>query len=171
MALRQMKLEWSLVGLLLIAWGCDNDQKATKLQYMPDMADAPVVEAQEGYLDPPPHAIARESTRIFADPDKASERYVNTLPANEENLAAGKKFFGIYCGVCHGQDGKGNGTLTNNYPKDSVPDITRSEIRGNSDGWYMDKILRGGALMPSYAYATEHKERWQIIMYLRSMQK
>ena len=85
-------------------------------------------------------------------------------------MAAGKRLYNTYCTVCHGADGKGEGTLGAAYPI-SVPDISRPDLAARKDGFFFVKISKGGAMMPSYGHATSPHERWQIISHLRTLQK
>ena len=43
--------------------------------------------------------------------EAAKAELLNPMPTNEVNLAAGKELYGIYCAVCHGNKGDGQGTL------------------------------------------------------------
>ena len=154
---------------------CSEDRNTTKLQYMPDMADAPTVKAQEDFLNPPEHSVATTAILYPSDMNVA-EAELKMPPALgypsklEENLAAGKCLYNTYCTVCHGADGKGKGTLGAAYPI-SVPDISRPDLAARKDGFFFVKISKGGAMMPSYGHATSPHERWQIISHLRTLQK
>ena len=122
-------------GLALSA--CKEGRNVTKLQYMPDMADAPTVKTQESYLNPPEHSVATSAilypaTMEIAEAELAMPR---TAPGRLENeLAAGKKLYNTYCKVCHGEDGKGKGTLGASYPI-AVPDISRPDLAWRKDGF------------------------------------
>ena len=154
---------------------CSEDRNATKLQYMPDMADAPTVKAQEDYLDPPEHSVSTAAILYPATIEVAEAEL--KMPAAlahpaklEANLAAGKRLYNTYCALCHGADGKGEGTLGKEYPI-SVPDISRADLAARKDGFFFVKISKGGAMMPSYGHSTSPHERWQIISHLRTLQK
>lgn len=165
-----MKRIWP-VGLAVLALvGCYGETNKTKIQYMPDMADGPTVKAQEDYLDPPDHSVSTTAIIYPEQAEVAEEEFNNPYPANEANLVAGKKYYNIYCALCHGADGKGQGTLTDAYPRAAVPDLTRADLSERKDGFFFMKISKGGAMMPSYGHATTSKERWQIIAYLRQLQ-
>lgn len=167
------------ISLVLVLGGsigaCSGDRNTTKLQYMPDMADAPTVKAQENYLDPPDHAVAVNAILYPADIAVAEKElkmpdFLSHPSRLEVNLAAGKKHFETFCSVCHGAAGRGKGTLGSSYPI-SVPDLTRPDLASRQDGFFFIKISKGGAMMPSYGHAISPNERWQIISYLRTLQK
>jgi len=158
-----------LLGLLLGLTGCP-ETKETKWQYMPDMADGPTVKPQEDFLNPPDHSVAVNAIIYPDDVTVAENEFRNPFPSDKENLIPGKKLYGIYCTLCHGPNGKGKGTLTDAYPKSAVPDLTRTDLAARKDGFFFMKISKGGPMMPSYGHATSRQERWQITLYLRSLQ-
>lgn len=160
----------AMVTAITLVTGCDiMNPKTTKLQWMPDMADAPTVKAQEGYLNPPDHSIAVNAILYPESFEIAEQEFKNPYPKNDQNLAKGKELFETYCSVCHGVDGKGQGTLGTSYPV-GVPDIARAEIAQRKDGFFFMKISKGGPIMPSYGHATSPNERWLIIHHLRTLQ-
>lgn len=155
-----------LVGLLS---SCKFNPNTTKLQYMPDMADGPVARAQRDYLDPPEHSVAKDA---FLYPDTAEEAedvLINPFGHFRNKTALvdeGKRLYGIFCHVCHGPNGKGDGTITDVYPR--AFDLTQDKYADNKDGFFFYKITFGGASMPGYGHATSRLERWKITMYLRN---
>ncbi len=164
-----------LVGSVLFFVACNpQGRNTTKLQYMPDMADAPTVKAQESYIDPPEHAVPVNAVLYPATMEIAERDFRSPFPPSSKNigmvLTEGKELFGTFCAVCHGLNGKGKGTLGSAYPI-AVPDISRSDLATRKDGFFFMKISQGGAMMPSYGHAISVEERWKIIAHLRTLQK
>ncbi len=159
-----------IILTLGIAMGCSKDRREPKIQYMPDMADAPTVKPQEDFLDPPDNSVSTNAIIYPADPAVAEEEFRNPEPRNDDTIAQGKVLYDTYCAVCHGPGGKGDGTLTDAYPKASVPDISRADLAEKKDGFFFLKISKGGPMMPAYGHATNRDERWKIVSYLRKLQ-
>lgn len=137
--------------------------ETTKLQYMPDMADTPTVKAQEDYLDPPIGSIARGALFYAATAE------TSTAKANVSfNAEQGKHLYETFCSACHGAGGKGDGPVSEDFPK--PPDLTISLYRQRSDSFIFHRITFGTAIMPAYGHMTDPAERWQIIYYLRTLQ-
>ena len=163
-----------LAGSMLLFAACEpQGRNTTKLQFMPDMADAPTVKTQEDYLDPPEHAVPINAVLYPPTMEIAERDFRNPYPPNSRDISkvlAEGKVLQTYCSVCHGSDGKGKGTMGTSYPI-SVPDISRAELAARKDGFYFMKISQGGAMMPSYGHAISVDERWKIIAHLRTLQK
>lgn len=159
--------------------GCKFDETDTKWQYMPDMADAPTVKSQESYIDPPEGSVsllsvlyaetAAESEKIItnpldqivADPSRASQA--------DRHYARGSENFARFCSPCHGDGGKGDGTVSKYFG--AVPDLTTEIYANKRDGHFFHYITFGGAVMPGYGYAISIEERFEIILHLRKLQK
>ena len=105
------------------------------------------------------------------------------VPMTEELITLGQENFNIYCIVCHGGLGEGDGLVGQKWayavPSFQDPAILKggSEEKG-SDGYIYDKIRNGvanpgGAFplkMPSYATKVDAHESWAIVAYIRTLQ-
>lgn len=153
---------------------CKQGPNATKLQYMPDMVDAPTSKPQESFIDPPADSVAVNAILYPQTYEQAEVELKNPFGEDIAQLSPqmkerGKHLYDTYCAVCHGYDGKGKGTLGDAYPL-PIPDITRDDLKTKKDGWFFFRISKGGQQMPAYAYATSPYERWWIIAHLRGLQ-
>ena len=94
----------------------------------------------------------------------------NPVRATPESLAKGKDLFLVYCAVCHGARGKGDGPVSPKFVP--PPDLTHPSIqRGRTDGYMQHVVGTGGAVMPAYAEALSPEERWDVVNFLRSLAK
>ena len=157
----------ALFGALTLS-GCRFTEGNTKVQYMPDMADAPTVKAQENFLEPPEHSVPINGVLYPEKIEDAEKELKNPYPASEQIIAEGKSLYDNTCITCHGGSGKGENALGPKFPK--PPDITTAAYKSKSDAFYFHRITFGFANMPSYGHATSSQERWKIVHYLRTLQ-
>lgn len=85
-------------------------------------------------------------------------------------LRAGQAMFERNCAVCHGTQGKGNGSIIGPGKFPMAPDLTLPTTAGRSDGYIYAIIRAGRGLMPSYGPRMNHLERWATVMYVRQLQ-
>ncbi|MCX6124441.1 MAG: c-type cytochrome [Proteobacteria bacterium] len=154
------------VAFLSLVSGCDNTQP--KVQYVPDMADAPTLKPQENYLEPPLHSVALNAVLYPKTREDSEANLKNPLPQDERVLKLGEKMFNTYCTPCHGTGGKGDGSITDVYIK--PPDLTDAVYLKRGDGFFFHTITFGANVMPGYGHATQAHERWAIVHYLRKLQ-
>lgn len=90
-----------------------------------------------------------------------------------ELIRRGKERFGIYCAVCHGASGDGNG-MTAQY---GVPVAANVNAKLNAitqesypDGRLFEVITNGKGLMSGYASNIPVRDRWAIIAYIHTLQ-
>lgn len=152
--------------------GCQDDPTVTKLQYMPDMADAPTAKTQLNYIDPPPLSVPTHAMFYPKNIEDSELTLTNPLVghADEARLRGeGEELFQIYCSVCHGPTGLGDGRLGTNYP--TAPSLQSDLYKGKKDGFFFHRITHGSAIMPGYGHATTIEERWKITLAVRHYQK
>ncbi len=90
-----------------------------------------------------------------------------------ELIHRGKERFGIYCAVCHGASGDGNG-ITANYgvPVAANPNAKLNALTQQTypDGRLFEVITNGKGLMSGYGYNIPLRDRWAIIAYIHTLQ-
>ena len=159
---------------------CSRDTDRRELQYMPDMYVSPAekpqendseVEGQSLMRTPPEGTIPRNFVpyQVAVTDTISANNLVNPLPVTEEVLVEGQKYYDIFCAVCHGPAGAGDGPI---IPKMTKPPLLYSEKVINwTDGRIYHTITYGQGNMPSYRNSVDPMTRWAIIHYLRSLQK
>ncbi len=91
------------------------------------------------------------------------------FPLNEETAKKGKKLFGIYCGVCHGPDGKAE-TPVAKIMDLPPPNLTIDNALELTDGEIFWTIVASDTIMPKYRNELSDKEAWEITAYTRYLQ-
>lgn len=85
------------------------------------------------------------------------------------NLERGGRIFNTYCAVCHGLEGKGNGTVAGRMGY--VPDLTAEMTLQRSDGYLYTVLRHGRGVMPRYGdRIRDHDDRWRVVLYVRRLQ-
>lgn len=105
------------------------------------------------------------------DFDTPAKELKNPLKPTKQILELGQKQYNIFCAVCHGYQGKGDGPLS---PRISaIPALAgeKSNVLNWEDGRFFHIITVGRARMKSYSAQLSPEERWAIIHYIRLLQK
>jgi mono/diheme cytochrome c family protein len=92
------------------------------------------------------------------------------LPASPESLARGKDLFSINCAMCHGDGGKGDGKLSELFTPPPA-DLTSAEVADLSDAQIFMVITQGRGPMPPIAENLNPVDRWDVINYVRSLER
>lgn len=84
---------------------------------------------------------------------------------SETNLVVGKELYSIYCAICHGNAGKGQGTLVKREKILGVPSYADA-ARNITVGTTFHTIQYGLNSMGSYASQMNTEEMWQVSEYV-----
>ncbi|MEM9367907.1 MAG: quinol:electron acceptor oxidoreductase subunit ActD [Planctomycetota bacterium] len=102
----------------------------------------------------------------------------NPLLLDEATLRRGQEQFHIYCAVCHGMNGRGNGLVNQRAqkilastwtPPSNMHDPTLHQDK-YADGKLFSTISNGIRRMPGYAAQIKARDRWAIVGYVRALQ-
>ncbi len=92
------------------------------------------------------------------------------FPVTEEVLARGKDRFNIYCIVCHGATGAGDGMVVRRGFK--VPTAYQDErLKNMPVGYFYNVMTEGFGVMSSYKAELTPEDRWAVAAYIRALQK
>lgn len=99
---------------------------------------------------------------------QAGRRLRNPLGLTRENLVAGARWFKIYCNVCHGPYGEGNGAAAQRgFP--APPSLQSQPVKDYPDGRLFHIISKGQRLMPAYDKQIPPEERWKIVYFIHAL--
>jgi mono/diheme cytochrome c family protein len=91
------------------------------------------------------------------------------VPVTKELIDRGQERFNIYCIVCHGPVGNGDGMVVRRgFPK--PPTYHDDRLRNAPVGHFFDVITNGWGKMNSYAFQVPPADRWAIVAYIRTLQ-
>lgn len=106
------------------------------------------------------------------DFDKTTEGYElakttlkSPLDSTNIDLVRGKELYDIYCGICHGNKGKGQGNLVKREKILGIPSYDDAG-RAITQGSIYHTIYYGKNAMGSYANQLNEEERWQVVAYV-----
>ncbi len=92
----------------------------------------------------------------------------NPLPATPAVVAEGALYYGYYCAMCHGDDGRGQTPVGESY--DPRPtDLASPAVGALSDGDLYRRMLSGRGHAPVMTATVPPERRWQIVLHLRRL--
>jgi mono/diheme cytochrome c family protein len=113
----------------------------------------------------------------------AGGEYVDDFPfrITEDLLHRGQQRFNIYCSVCHGRTGTGDGKIVQRgytRPPSYITDYSRGYerrgvkllLRDAPVGYFFGVITHGYGAMADYSVQVAPEDRWAIIAYIRALQ-
>jgi mono/diheme cytochrome c family protein len=90
-------------------------------------------------------------------------------PVTMALLERGRQRYDIFCSVCHGRAGYGDGQIVQRgFP--APPSYHSERLREVSNQHIYEVITRGYGVMFSYAQRVPPQDRWAIIAYIRTLQ-
>ena len=114
----------------------------------------------------PPTMDASGNTVVTSFPDDIEEFPV---PVSKELIDRGEQRYRVFCIVCHGPVGSGDGMVVRRgYPKPSTYHDDR--LRNAPVGHFYDVITNGWGKMNGYAAQIPPADRWAIVAYIRTLQ-
>jgi hypothetical protein len=111
----------------------------------------------------------REDSLFFTGKEKGS--FVDLFPfaIDAAGLKRGRERYGIFCAVCHGLAGRGDGLVVMRGYR-LPPSFHLDRLRQQPAGYFFDVITNGFGGMPDYAAQIPVADRWRIVAYVRALQ-
>ncbi len=171
------------IVLVLGLTSCIRSSKQPGRQYMPDMAEAVAYEAgspnpifKDGKTNQlaPAGSMARgKYIYPLSDSDYEKSASLITDPftfTKDEIEGEGKHLFTVNCAICHGEKGDGQGYLVqiNKFPP--PPSYLSEPLLSLAEGKRYHTLMYGKNMMGSYASQLNHRERWLVLSYVKSLQ-
>ena len=168
--------------MLLIVLGSCQNKDYRNYQYMPNMYQEVSYEAYGNYevfpngmeaMIPAEGSVSRgwmpyEYENSTEGYQAAKEGLRNPLPYTEDNVNAGKELYTIYCAICHGDKGDGQGTLAEREKILGIP-AYNDQGRAITEGSVYHVTYYGINTMGSYASQTTDRELWLINHYVMDL--
>ena len=171
--------------LVMLVFASCQDTNKPNYQYMPNMYESVGYETYEQVewlpegteaMTPVAHTISRgmvpysfEDTPEGKEMARLAESPLDSLQS-EANLAVGKELYDIYCAICHGAKGDGQGTLVKREKILGVPTYA-DPARNITVGSTYHVMYYGLNSMGSYANQLNHHERWQVAEYVMKLKE
>jgi len=109
---------------------------------------------------------ARGNTLVASFPNDIDEF---PIPVTKELIDRGQDRFNIYCIVCHGPVGDGDGMIVRRgFPQ--PPTYHDDRLRNAPVGHFFDVMTNGWGKMNSYADKLSAADRWAVVAYIRTLQ-
>jgi outer membrane protein OmpA-like peptidoglycan-associated protein len=110
----------------------------------------------------------------------AANMLINPIKKSPAVLAEGKVKYDIYCAVCHGKKGLGNGSIIEledengdktgeDGPYTAIPPSYETRLPGLSDGEMFYSITYGKNMMGGYFTQVSTEDRWKLLHYIKDM--
>jgi mono/diheme cytochrome c family protein len=123
--------------------------------------------------------VSFSAVRVAAQ-DAASKPWVapedarkvkNPVPATPDNLAAGAQTYTDNCMLCHGEKGMGDGPGAKTIKVKPANFTDAKLMNAETDGSLFWKMSQGRGPMPSWKDDLSDTERWQLVNYIRKLNK
>ncbi len=125
---------------------------------------------------PPAGAVARGRLRqstAYYEGSVEGGGYVEEMPipVTRTLIERGEDRYDVYCTVCHGRAGDGQGVIGRGDYGWVIPGYHTERLRQIEDGYIYDVIANGIRTMPGYAQQIPVADRWAIVAYVRALQQ
>jgi len=166
-----------VLAVVFVAMSCKTDSKRN-YEFMPNMYESAGYETygEAAFKDGVEAQLPVEGTiargYIPFDINATTEGYElakatlkSPIDSTKVDLGKGKVLYDIYCGICHGNKGNGQGKLVKREKILGIPSYADAG-RAINEGSIYHTIYYGKNAMGSYANQLNEEERWQVVSYV-----
>lgn len=182
------RIRLALLAALALALPACYQKMAVQPSYRRPLGPSDFFSDGRASRPPVPGTVARgqlrTDTALYQGRD-AEGKLVKDFPfeVTEDMLKRGRTNFNVFCAVCHGATGHGDGRIVQRgytKPPSLLTDDSRAyALRGEKGvkltavrvGHIYDVVTRGHGAMPDYAEQIPVNDRWAIVAYVRALQK
>lgn len=93
----------------------------------------------------------------------------NPIPYSETVIEEGKAIYENFCIHCHGEEGEGNGKISENGHILGIPSY-KDKLKDLPEGTVFYSITYGKGLMGAHASLIDKEERWKVTHYVKLLQ-
>ncbi|MFB6307123.1 MAG: cytochrome c [Flavobacteriales bacterium] len=179
-----------ILNLIIFVISCNKNPQSPGHEYMPDMYRPNSVEAYMDYNNPDSLSarkpakgtipfdekyIGKDKTN-FNLPwpykntskgyKKAGKIKENPIKLTPEVLKEGERLYADFCVHCHGEKGKGQGSIVERGKFPPPPDY-KTRYKTTSVGQAFHSITYGKGLMGGHASQLSKEERWKLVHYTK----
>ncbi len=152
--------------------GCDNMREGNRLK---PYEETPFFEngstARDLVVDTVPRGFLREDAHLYQGKN-ADGGFVTEFPfpITEKVLARGKERYDIYCLVCHGVTGQGDGMVVRRgYTKPKS--FHEEALKKMPLGYFFDVMTNGIGDMADFKAELTPEDRWAVAAYMQALQR
>jgi mono/diheme cytochrome c family protein len=149
-------------ALALLLTGCGSSYLwPASMEQQP--AIRPLAEARPA----PPGSVPLGGLEVVADREDLPDAAAMALDAAA--ATRGQALFARLCTSCHGAEAKGDGPVSAKFPQ--APNLRHVSICKRTDGFLYGTLTVGGKAMPPMREGTTARDRWDLVAYVRALQR
>ena len=124
-----------------------------------------LVDGKGGFANQPDYYNTGRIGDMYGDgiPDQLASR-------GADLIKRGQQRYDIYCTICHGAAGQGNGVVKS-FGLVTVRPLIDDLLRAQPDGQIFNTITHGKITMGAYGPVIAVEDRWAIVAYVRALQE
>ncbi len=178
----------TFIYILILSAGllsCIRNTKKPGREYIPEMIHSVAYDA--GSENPiyangmtnqmPPQGSIAQGKYVYPLPntpeayDQAATAIANPFTFSADEVAGqGKVLFNRNCAICHGEKGDGQGHLVQIDKMAPPPSYLIEPLLSKPEGQRYHTLMYGKGMMGSFTTQLNHRERWLVLSYVKTLQ-